>query len=151
VVARVHRAVADLRGDWQWKLARTLVERFDALAFERLNLDGMRRLWGRKVSDLGFGDFLQKVEWMAGRLGRRFVKVDRFEPTTQSCHRCGHRQGMPLEVRTFVCEACGHIEDRDLNAARNTLEAGRGLRSGAGRKTAGRRQAAPFTAESHAL
>ena len=130
---------------------RTLVERFDALAFETLTLEGMRRLWGRKVSDLGFGDFLLKVAWMAGKLGRTFVKIDRFEPTTQTCHGCGHRQGMPLEVRTFVCEACGHTEGRDLNAAKNILEAGRGLRSGAGRKTAARRQAALVTAESHGL
>jgi putative transposase len=150
-VARVHRAVADLRDDWQWKLARTLVERFDALAFETLSLEGMRRLWGRKVSDLGFGDFLQKVEWLAGKLGRTFVKIDRFEPTTQTCHACGHRQGMPLEVRTFVCEACGRTEDRDLNAAKNILEAGRGLRTGAGRKTAARRLPALVTAEFHGL
>jgi ribosomal protein L37E len=48
--------------------------------------------------------------------GRASVKLDRFEPTTQSCQRCGHRQGMPLEVRTFVCEACGHSEDRGESA-----------------------------------
>ena len=69
---------------------------------------------------------------IAGKLGRTFVKTGRFEPTTQTCHRCGHRQGMPLEVRTFVCEGCGHTEDRDLNAAKNILWRGQSLRGVAG-------------------
>lgn len=141
-LARAHRAVADLRDDWQWKPARSLVERFDLLAFEMLNLDGMHRLWGRNLSDLGFGDFLLKVEWMAGKSGRAFVKIVRWEPTTQTCHCCGHRQPMPLEVRTFVCEACGRTEERGANAALNIFEAGRGLGWRADRKTPSRGQAA---------
>jgi hypothetical protein len=50
---------------------------------------------------------------------------------------------MALKVRTFVCEACGQSADRDLNAAKNILEAGRGLRTGTGRKTAARRPCYP--------
>lgn len=151
VVARAHRKVANLRDDWQWKLARELVMRFDFLAFETLNFGAMKRLWGRKVSDLAFGSFLLKVEWLAQKLGKEFVKIDRFEPTSQTCHACGHRQDMPLNVRTFVCGGCAASEDRDVNAALNIFEAGRGLWTGAGRKTAARRQPALTTAESHAL
>jgi transposase len=71
----------------QWKLARELVTRFDTLAFETLNLDGMRRLWGRKVSDLGFGDFLLKVEWMAGKFGKAVIKIYPFEPNPTAFSR----------------------------------------------------------------
>jgi putative transposase len=59
-VARVHRKVANVRNDWQWKQARMLVTVFDLLVFETLNLKAMQQLWGRKVGDLGFADFLLK-------------------------------------------------------------------------------------------
>jgi putative transposase len=55
------------------------------LCFETLSMEGMRQLWGRKVSDLGFADFLLKAQWMAKKLGKDLVKIDRFEPTTKSC------------------------------------------------------------------
>lgn len=105
---------------------------------------------GRKVGDLGFGDFLLKAEWMARKLGRDLVKIDQWEPTTKTCHLCGHRQDMPLNMRMFVCGGCGNIEDRDLNAARNICEAGRRLRLGDTSK-ASQEASVAITAESHAL
>jgi putative transposase len=89
-VARVHKKVANVRNDWQWKQVRLMVMVFDLLVFETLNLKAMHRLWGRKVGDLGFADFLLKTQWMAKKLGRDVVKIDRWEPTTQTCHLCGH-------------------------------------------------------------
>lgn len=127
------------------------MKRFDILAFETLTMEGMRRLWGRKVSDLGFGDFLFKTEWMARKLGKELVRIERFEPTTKKCRKCGHKQPMPLEVETFACESCGHTEERNLHAAWNILEAGRRLRAGAGVRSAFGGQPALVTAESHAL
>jgi len=148
-LARVHRKVANVRSDWQWKQARMLLLTFELLVFETLNLKAMQQLWGRKVGDLGFADFLVKAQWMAKKLGRDLLKIDQWEPTTKSCHLCGHRQDMPLITRTFECRSCGNIEDRDLNAAYNIWEAGRRLRSGASSKTAYGRQDALVTAESH--
>ena len=106
---------------------------FDLLVFETLNLRGMQQLWGRKVGDLGFADFLRKAEWLARKLGRDLIKIDLWEPSTKTCHMCGYRQDMPLNMRIFVCDGCGHVEQRDLNASHNILEAGRRLRSGASR------------------
>ena len=150
-VARVYRKVANVRNDWQWKQARMLILTFDMLVFETLNLRGMQQLWGRKVGDLGFADFLSKAGWMARKLGRDLIKIDQWEATTKTCRVCGRRRDMPLNMRIFVCEGCGHIEHRDLNASNNILEAGRRLRSGASSKTAHGWQDALVTAESHAL
>jgi putative transposase len=149
-VARVHRRVANVRNDWQWKQARLLVTVFDLLVFETLNIKAMHQLWGRKVGDLGFADFLLKTQWMATKLGKELVKIERWEPTTQICHVCNHRQQMPLNMRTFVCGGCGNVEDRDVNASHNILEAGRSLRSGATRKTSQGASGA-ITAESQRL
>jgi transposase len=58
---------------------------------------------------------------------------------------------MPLNMRVFECGGCGNIEDRDINAALNILEAGRRLWPGDTNKTAAMRQVLLLTAESHAL
>jgi putative transposase len=150
-VARVHRKVADVRNDWQWKQARMLLLTFDLLVFETLSLRGMQQLWGRKVGDLGFADFLSKAGWLARKLGRELLKIDEWEPSTKTCRVCGCRREMPLNMRMFECDACGHAEQRDVNASHNILEAGRRLRSGASSKTAHGWQDALVTAESHAL
>jgi putative transposase len=127
-----------------------LVTAFDLLVFESLNIKAMHQLWGRKVGDLGFAEFLLKTQWMATKLGKELVQINRWEPTSQMCHLCQHRQQMPLNMRTFVCGGCGNVEDRDLNASHNILEAGRSLRSGATCKTLQEASGA-ITAESHRL
>jgi putative transposase len=83
-VARVHKRVANVRNDWQWKQARFLVTVFDLLVFETLNIKAMHQIWGRKVSDLGFADFLLKTQWMATKLSKEMVKIDRWKPTRES-------------------------------------------------------------------
>jgi Putative transposase DNA-binding domain/WD40-like Beta Propeller Repeat len=56
---------------------------------------------------------------LAGRVGR-------FEPTSQVCSACGVKDGpKPLAVRTWQCASCGAVHDRDINAAKNILAAGR--------------------------
>ena len=153
-VARVHKKVTNLRNDWQWKQARMLVLMFDMLAFETLNIGAMRQLWGRKIGDLGFADFLLKAQWIAKKLGRDLIKIDPWKPTTKRCHVCGHLQDVPLNMRTFVCGGCGTVEDRDINAAKNILEAGRRLWPGDTSKTSQEASVAVrkhITAESHVL
>lgn len=120
-LARLHGRLAHVRGDWQWKLARELVLEHPVLVFEDLSLSGMSKLWGRKMADLGFADFLHKVEWLCTKLGREFIKIPRYERTTGKCWECGNRQDLTLKDRVFVCEVCEHTMDRDWNAALNIL------------------------------
>ena len=84
------------------------------------------------------------------KIGKDLVKIDRWEPTTKTCHLCGHVQDMPLNVRVFVCGGCGNLECRDVNASCNILEAGRRLRPGDTNKTTSVASVA-ITAESHVL
>ena len=120
-VAKIHQKISDQRADYLNKLSTMLVKesQFDCFCFEDLNLEGMKKMWGRKVSDLSYGAFQAMMLYKAGRAGKVCAKIGRFEPSSQICSKCGHRQKMPLDARTYVCPECGQVIDRDLNAAIN--------------------------------
>jgi putative transposase len=150
ILARAHRKVRNQRNDWHWKLAHDLTSRFDALAFEDLNIAGMRQLWGRKIGDLGFSAYLLKQRWLSEKYSRLFGQMPRFEPSTKRMSCCGHVQNVPIWMRIVICEKCSKVHDRDTNAANVILEWCRPLWSGAECKTVSAAVCAT-TAESHAL
>lgn len=124
-LARVHERIKNQRTDWFWKLAHKLTNHYDDLYFETLNLKGMQRMWGHKVSDLAFREFLMILEHVAHRKGKRVAYIDRWFPSSKTCHGCKHvLDKLPLDVRYWRCPSCGQGNDRDVNAARNILEAG---------------------------
>ena len=124
-LARFHRKVARQRIDWQWKLANELCTEFDTLIFETLNLDGMKRLWGRKVSDHAFYQFLQVMEQKCAKHGKKLKKINQWTPTTKPCSDCGYyNKVLSLSDRQWTCPECGSHHDRDVNAAINIKRAG---------------------------
>ena len=134
-VSRMHRRIENCRNDWQWKTARAIVRDFDVICIEDLNLDGMKRLWGRKVSDLGFAEFVAKLEYLAWKCGKEVRRVDRWLASSQTCSVCGYKNPITkdLKVREWECPHCHTKHDRDVNAAKNILLGGtssRGLGSG---------------------
>ncbi|MCL4252839.1 MAG: transposase, partial [Anaerolineae bacterium] len=126
-INRRHIRIADSRLDFHFQLAHDLCDQYDVMVFEDLNLDAMKRLWGRKISDLGFAQFVKVLNWVAFKRGKHVVKINRWERTTGKCSRCGHTQKLDLSDRVFQCEGCGHMLGRDHNAAINILEAGHRL------------------------
>ena len=119
-LARKHEDVANRRSDWFWKLAHQLTSQFDVLCFETLNLKGMQRLWGRKISDLAFREFLQILEWVAKKKGKLVVYIDRWYPSSKTCSHCGHvLESLELETRWWRCPDCHTGHDRDDNASVN--------------------------------
>ena len=81
-------------------------------------------MWGRKVSDQGFEEFVAILQQVAAKIGVKIVQIDRWEPTSKACANCGARQSMPLSVRHFHCPECGWSVPRDQNAALNIVAAG---------------------------
>ncbi len=123
-VAKLHRRLADQRRDWHFKLAHTLCDEADVICLEDLCLSGMKTLWGRKVSDLGFAQFVSILEWVALKRGKRVVKIDRFYASTKTCSNCGYKQDLSLSDRSWSCDNCGSLHDRDQNAALNICREG---------------------------
>lgn len=123
-LARLHRTIANRRKDFHFKLARKLVNRYNAIAIEDLNLSGMKVLWGRKVSDLGFASFVSILEHQATKTGCTIVKIDRWFPSSKLCGSCGTiNEALSLRDRDWTCD-CGAVHDRDVNAALNIQRAG---------------------------
>ena len=129
-LARHYRKISNQRADHHWKLALELVRKFDVCFFEDLCIDGMKRLWGRKVSDLSFAEFMLKMQWQATKRGKQIQKIDRFEPTTPICNKCQQRTDIDLKVRKWTCHQCKSQHDRDVNAAMNIAQVGASTYSG---------------------
>ena len=124
-LARLYRKVANQRKGWHWKLATDLCRHFDTIVLETLNLDGMKRLWGRKVSDLAFYQFVEILKYKCQKHKRLLKQVGQWTATTKPCSDCGfHNETLTLSDRQWRCPECGSDHDRDINAAINILRAG---------------------------
>ncbi|MFJ1709635.1 RNA-guided endonuclease InsQ/TnpB family protein [Kitasatospora sp. NPDC088346] len=132
-VARAHAKVADTRHDWLHKQTTRIIRENQAVYLEDLNVRGLGRTrLAKSVHDAGWGTFRRMLEEKAQRYGRHVGVIGRYEPTSQVCSACGVLDGpKPLAVREWTCGACGVLHDRDLNASRNILAAGRADRRNA--------------------
>ena len=123
--ARKHRKIANQRQDFHWKRAHDLTDRYDWISLETLNLKGMKNLWGRKVSDLGFYHLVEKLKYIASKKGRKIRFIDQWYPSSKTCSACGFvNETLNLRDRTWQCPSCHTQLDRDRNAAVNIHRVG---------------------------
>lgn len=132
-VARLHARVADARRDHHHKLSTQIIRENQAVYVEDLAVKGLARTrLAKSVYDAGWAQFVAMLEYKAARYGRIFARVDRWLPSSQTCHACMVIDGKkPLNVRVWTCGACKTEHDRDVNAARVILAAGRAERQNA--------------------
>ena len=124
-LARKHRKIERQREDFHWKLAHHLTDEYDEIRLEDLNLKGMKALWGRKVSDLGFADFVLKLKYIAAQKGVKIVFIDKWYPSSKTCSACGAiNETLNLRDRAWQCPSCDTELDRDRNAAINIFTVG---------------------------
>jgi putative transposase len=132
-VAIAHAKVARSRRDYHHKQALALVRDNQVIHVEDLNIVGMvknRRL-ARAISDAGWGQFVRIIGEKAQRYGRTLHAVSRWLASSKTCSACGHRfDELALQVRQWTCPVCRAIHDRDHNAAKVILAAGRAERLG---------------------
>ena len=127
-LARLHKKAANQRHDFHFKLARRLCLEYDTICIEDLNVKGMQRRWGKKISDLAFSDFVRILKYEASKFGTLIVEVGRYFASSQLCSECGYKnsQVKDLKIRQWRCPKCGEMHDRDRNAAINILQEGLG-------------------------
>ena len=132
-VAQAKRTIKRKVRDYQHKLTTWLVTEYDVVAVEDLDVKPMLETSqnAKNKQDVAWSWFLELLEYKADLHGTHVEKV-KPEGTTKECAVCGVETAKPLWVREHSCPACGHTDDRDLNAAKNILN--RGLNQvGAGR------------------
>ncbi len=124
-LGRVHKRVANQRHAFHWELAHALCAQYDVMTLETLNLQGMKALWGRKVSDLGFATFVETLHYVASKTGAIIQHISPWFPSTKLCSACGGiNQHITLRDRVWTCTDCGTIHQRDVNAAVNIFREG---------------------------
>jgi putative transposase len=124
-LARSHLKVSRQRKDFAIKTARCVAQSNDLVAYEDLQVRNMvrNRHLAKSISDAAWTQFRQWVEYFACVFGVVTVAVPPYY-TSQNCSNCGKVVKKSLSTRTHTCQHCGHIQDRDWNAARNILEKG---------------------------
>lgn len=124
-VAGAHAQVADARREFHHQLSTRIIRENQAVAVEDLAVKGLARTrLAKSVHDAGWSAFVAMLEYKAAKFGRGFLRIGRFEPTSQLCSQCGVKDGpKPLHIRVWECGACGALLDRDINAAVNIAKA----------------------------
>ena len=122
LVAKAHEKVVNCRKDYLHKISRRLVDENQVIAVEDLHVKGMMKnhKLAKAISDVGWGTLVKFLRYKTERVGKGFIKVNRFFPSSKACSVCLHVQkSMSLNIRSWRCDKCGTLHDRDVNAAKN--------------------------------
>ncbi len=128
-LARMHARSAHVRKDALHKATSQIVartkpdaERPRVIVLEDLNISGMlkNRKLSRAIADVGMYEFKRQILYKAACAGIEVKLASRWEPSSKTCHACGRvKEDLTLADRTFICQECGLVLDRDVNAALN--------------------------------
>ena len=124
-LARLHEKISNQRLDFLHKLSSKLVSENQTICIEDLSLQGMSKLWGRKINDLSYYTFTQMLLYKSVWRGKNLIKIGRFDPSSQICSKCGYQNhDLKITDRTWKCPKCNSELDRDVNAAINIRDFG---------------------------
>lgn len=121
-LGRMHARVANLRAALIHEITTTLARSCSTIVIEDLNVTGMvkNHKLARAVADAAFGEIRRQLAYKTSWYGSKLVVADRWFPSSKTCSACGHvNTDLTLADRTYRCEACGLVADRDVNAAIN--------------------------------
>jgi putative transposase len=121
-LAKLHRKIRQQRHNTLHQVTTRLARTKSVLVIEDLNVSGMLKNHhlAQAIGDVGFSEFKRQLLYKASWYGSRVVVVNRWEPSSKTCSGCGWmKEDLRLSDRTFHCQQCGLVLDRDLNAAIN--------------------------------
>ena len=127
-VNKIHRHIANQRLDNLHKISTEIANQYDVVCVESLNMKSMSNKGfgnGKATLDNGYGMFLSMLKYKLSDKNKYLIKVDKWFPSSQICHRCGslHPEMKNLAIRKMICD-CGLTISRDQNAAINILNEG---------------------------
>jgi len=130
-VAKVHEKIANRRMDFLHKLTTQLTRenQADTICVENLAVSNLikNHKLAQSISDVSWSKFIELLSYKCDWYGKNLIKIGRFEPSSKMCNECGWiKRDLKLSDREWVCENCGCIHDRDINAAINIRNTGTG-------------------------
>ena len=122
-IALLHRRLKNIRENHIHQTTAAIVKtKPSRIVMEDLNVKGMmkNRYLAKEIASEKFYEFRRQMEYKCEPYGIQLVFADRFYPSSKTCSHCGHiKKDLKLNNRTYICPACGHVIDLDLNAAIN--------------------------------
>lgn len=121
VVAKLHERISNQRTDYLHKVSKTIVDKFDTICLEDLNIKGMmaNHKLALAVGEVGWNQFESMLKYKCEWYGKNLNYIGRFEPSSKICSSCGTiNKELKLQHREWTC-TCGVTHDRDSNAATN--------------------------------
>ena len=126
-VAKIYEKVTNQRKDFLHKQSKQISNAADVVCIEDLNMKGMSQAlnFGKSVMDNGFGMFVFMLKYKLLEQSKQLVKIDKWFPSSKRCSVCGEvKKPLLLSERTYNCEFCSMILDRDYNASINIRNEG---------------------------
>ena len=131
-IGRTHARAASVRRDVLHKATSALAQQHRVIAVETLNASAMRTAGGARkkglnlaLADAALAEIRRMLAYKTRWYGSTLIEADRRFPSSKTCSACGGRKpNLTLADRTYVCEHCGVMTDRDLNAAINLARLG---------------------------
>lgn len=126
-LAKTYKKINDKKQYYLHQVSNTLINENQVICMEDLNVKGMLKnhKLAESIQEMNFGEFKRILEYKAKWYNRKIVYVDRFYPSSKTCHNCGYiNKQLKLNDRQWVCPQCGAVIERDYNAALNILDEG---------------------------
>ena len=126
-LAKLYKKINDRKQYYLHSVSNSLIDENQVICMEDLNVKGMvkNHNLAESISEMNFGEFRRMLEYKAQWYNRKIVFVDRFYPSSKTCHNCGYvNKKLKLSDRQWICPQCGKVIERDYNAAMNILDEG---------------------------
>ena len=127
-VRKIYRKMRNIRKDFLHKLSYYIITKYDGVIIETLDIKNMLQKndknMNRNTCDVSWYEFGMMLEYKSLWKYKLFHKIDKYFASSQICSKCGNKQEMPLNQRTYVCNCCEAIIDRDLNGSINIRNEG---------------------------
>ena len=121
-IARLYAKAKHIRHDFLRQMAARLARNYDVISIEDLDMRALKQSlhFGKSVSDNAWGTFLIYLEEACHKTGSFVIRVDKWFPSSKTCSHCGYiKKDLKLNERTYICPQCGHVMNRDHQAAVN--------------------------------
>ncbi len=124
---KLHRKILNKRNDFLHKTSTSIIKKYDYIFVEDLNLADMKKRHNLTLAtiDNAYAKFIRMLEYKAKENNKKFVKVERYFPSSKKCSNCGYiNNNLTLDMRKWTCPKCGTTHDRDVNSAINIRNRG---------------------------